>query len=282
MKVKNNMTILDGKSYRDELLKEYKSTIEKENLKIRLDIIQIGDNKESDVYVRNKIKYSKEIGINPVLHHLDENVSEKDLKHLIDELNRNKEVTGIILQSPIPKHLDFEKMANLIDSKKDIDGFTTKNIDNLYHNKETLIPCTVKGIIKLLEHYGIDLDGKRIVIIGRGEIVGKPLALALTNRNATVTLCHSHTSDLSEYTKATDIIISAVGKPRLIKSDMVKNDSIGIDVGISVIDGKMYGDFDYENIKDKMSYITPVPGGVGPMTVAMIMENLIIAKKMEK
>lgn len=275
------MKILDGKKYRDELLDEYKSQIESENLQIRLDIILVGNDYSSQIYVRNKIKYCEFVGIKTVLHHLDENIKEEELIELINDLNNDNSVTGIILQSPVPKHIDFKKCAGLIDSKKDIDGFTMKNIDSLYHNQELLVPCTVKGIIKLLEHYNIPIQGKNVVIVGRGEIVGKPLSLALTNRNATVTLCHSKTKNLGEITKNAEILISAVGKEKLITGDMVKNDFIGVDVGITrTSEGKICGDFDFENVKEKASYITPVPGGVGPMTIAMIIDNLIYTCKL--
>jgi len=276
------MTILDGKKYRNELLEEYKNVIEKEKLKIRLDIILLGNNEASKVYVNNKLKYANEIGIEAVLHHLEEDVTTQEVNCLIKELNENSDVTGIILQSPTPVQIDYDYCASLIAAKKDIDGFTMANTCALYYNEENLLPCTVKGIIKLLEHYGVELEGKNVVIVGRGNIVGKPLALALSNRNATVTLCHSKTTDLTFHTKNADIVISAVGKMNVITSDMVKDGFIGVDVGINSCDGKLYGDFDYENIKDKASLITPVPGGVGPMTIAMIMSNLIDAKRMEK
>lgn len=275
------MKILDGKKYRDELLEKYKYQIESENLQIRLDIILVGNDYSSQIYVRNKIKYCEFVGIKTVLHHLDENIKEEELIELINDLNNDNSVTGIILQSPIPDHINFKKCAGLIDSKKDIDGFTMKNIDSLYHNQELLVPCTVKGIIKLLEHYNIPIQGKNVVIVGRGEIVGKPLSLALTNRNATVTLCHSKTKNLGEITKNAEILISAVGKEKLITGDMVKNDFIGVDVGITrTSEGKICGDFDFENVKEKASYITPVPGGVGPMTIAMIIDNLIYTCKL--
>ncbi len=269
------MEILDGRSLRDKLLGEYEKKIKDNDLKIRLDIIQVGDNSESNVYIRNKIKYASNIGIKVILHKLDENTTEDNIRVLIEELNNNIEVTGIIMQSPIPKNLDYNYLVEKINPKKDVDGFTSYNIESLYHNRENILPCTVKGVLKLLEYYNIVLDGARVVVIGRGEIVGKPLMLALINRNATVTLCHSHTKDLKSITKNADIIISAVGKKDLIKSDMVKEGFIGIDVGISIEDGKMYGDFDYEDVKTKARALTPTPGGVGPMTVAMIMDNLI-------
>ncbi len=276
------MHILDGKKLRDELLEEYKQITEKEHLSIGLDIILVGNNEASEIYVRNKLKYSKLIGVEARLHRLEENTKTDEILNLIDKLNKDKNSTGIILQSPTPKHIDFNLCVEHISPNKDVDGFTTKNIINLYHNNENILPCTVKGIIKLLEHYKIDLEGKNVVIVGRGEIVGKPLSLALENRNATVTLCHSKTTNLKMLTKEADILISAVGKKNIITSDMVKDGFIGIDVGITKIDGKIYGDFDYENLKDKASYITPNPGGVGPMTIAMIMDNLIYMKRKEE
>ena len=271
--------IMDGKALRDKLLNSYKEIIETEKLQIKLAIILVGDNDASAVYVRNKIKFCEEVGIKVDLHHLKESTSEEEVCTLIEELNAQKRVTGIILQSPVPSQIDFDRCAEKIISSKDIDGFTMANVDALYLGKEKLIPCTVKGIIRLLEEYGIDLEGKRVAIIGRGEIVGKPLALALSNRNATVTLCHSKTRDLGEITRLSDIVISAVGKPKLVTENMVKEGFVGIDVGINRENGKLCGDFDYDAIKDKASLITPVPGGVGPMTISMIIDNLIYAKK---
>ncbi len=273
------MTIMNGKEYRDELLEEYKNIIDKEKLQIRLDIILVGDDPASEVYVKNKLKAAEAVGINAVAHRLPSNSTTEKVISLIEKLNNDPVTTGIILQSPTPDSVDFDACASLIVPEKDVDGFTALNIDRLYHNDESLIPCTVKGIIRLLNHYGVDLEGKDVVIVGRGDIVGKPLALALTNRNATVTLCHSHTKDLGSHTKNADILISAVGKKDLIKEDMVKDGFIGVDVGILRVDGKLYGDFAFEEVAPHASLITPVPGGIGPMTVAMIMDNLITTKR---
>lgn len=271
--------IMDGRQVRDELLDNYKKEIEGNKLKIRLDIILVGDNDASRVYVNNKIKYCEYVGIQVELHHLKESVSETELISLINELNDHDEVSGIILQSPVPKHIDFDKCAELIKANKDVDGFTMSNIYNLYLNRESILPCTVKGIIRLLEYYSIDLTSKNVVVIGRGNIVGKPLELALQNRNATVSLCHSKTINLSDYTTKADIIISATGVAKLIKKNMVKEGFIGIDVGINRDNGKLCGDFDFDDIKEKASLITPVPGGVGPMTIAMIIDNLLEEKR---
>ena len=269
------MEILNGAEYRNMLLEKYKD--ETSGLDIKLAIIQVGNNKASDLYVGNKIKYCNNAGIEVDHYHFDE-ATEEEISSLIDSLNNDDEITGIILQSPTPD-IDFDKMAETINPDKDVDGFTSANIYKLYMNDENILPCTVKGIIKLMEFYGIELSGSNVAVVGRGNIVGKPLTLALENRDATVTLCHSKTHDLERIVKSADIVISAVGKPNLIKADMVKDGFIGIDVGINHLDGKLVGDFDFDDVKDKASFITPVPGGVGPMTVAMIIDNLIEMKQ---
>ncbi len=273
------MQIISGTETRKKLLEKYKEIISKNNLKISLVIIQVGDNEASNTYIRNKLKYTKEVGIKSKLMKLDESITEEELINIIKKLNRSK-TTGVILQSPLPSHIDFTKCARLIKDSKDVDGFSTNNLFGIRDNNEQIIPCTVKGILKLFEEYNIDLVGKNIVVIGRSNIVGRPLADALINRNATVTLCHSKTKNLEEYTKNADIVISAVGRPNLINKDMVKKDFIGIDVGINIVDGKLVGDFN-KDVEEKASYLTPVPGGVGPMTVAMIIDNLIILKEKE-
>ena len=276
------MEILNGRKYRKELLEKYKEKIEKEKLSIELHIIFIGDDLASELYVGNKVKYSTQVGIKVEVHRLLETVTEKEVIDLIEKLNKDEKVTGIILQSPIPKHINFYKCVSMINSSKDVDGITKDNIFALYQNKERVLPCTVNGIIMLLEHYDIDFEGKNVVIIGRSEIVGKPLALALTNRNATVTLCHSKTQDLRLKTKEADILISAVGKAKFVTKNMVKAGFIGVDVGINDNNGQLCGDFDYDNIKDYASFITPVPGGIGPMTISMIIDNLIELKRTEE
>lgn len=269
--------ILDGKKVRDTLLSFYKEKIELEKLDITFAIIRVGNDKPSKVYIKNKIKYCSLVGINVQTFELEENTSEEKVISLINKLNNDSNVTGIILQSPVPKHIDFTKCVSNILPCKDIDGFTKENVFNLMHNKKGLFPCTSKGIIKLLKYYNINLSGKNVCIIGRGDIVGKPLIFELLNNNATVSICHSHTKNIKKYTKSADIIISAVGKPNLITSDMVKKSSIIVDVGISVINGKIIGDVDFESVRKVCKYITPNPGGVGPMTIAMIIENLIDA-----
>lgn len=270
------MIKIDGKKYREELLESYKKTIEEEGLKMRLDIIQVGDRPDSLVYAQNKMNVAKRIGIETFLHKFSKTTT-KELCSLVRKLNDDEEVTGIILESPI-EGVDFNRVAEMIDPIKDVDGFTSKNVLALYNGHEILLPCTVLGIIKILDHYDVDLDGKEVTIIGRGK-VGKPLSLALTNRNATVTLCHTHTIDLKKHTSSADIVVTAAGCPKLLKGDMIKDGAIVIDVGMNRVDGKWCGDVDMESMGEKPSLITPVPGGVGPMTVAMIMENLILAER---
>lgn len=266
--------ILDGKKVRDEILSDLRLKIATKNLNITLAILLVGDDKASKIYIKNKEKYCKSVGINVLKYVFNETATEEDVIEVINDLN-DSDITGIILQSPVPEGIDFDKCSNLIDSKKDVDGFTKDNIYNLYLGKKTILPCTVKGIIKLLEYYKIPISGSNVVIVGRGNIVGHPLSLALENMDATVTLAHSKTKNLASITKNADILISATGVKHLITKDMVKYGSTVIDVGVTRVDGKIYGDVDFENIKDIAKYITPNPGGVGPMTVAMIIDNLV-------
>ena len=267
--------ILDGKKLRDELLVQYKEKIKEEKLNITLAIILVGNNEASKLYIKNKEKYCTEVGIKVDKYLLDEDISEKVLINLIKDLNEDEKVTGIILQSPVPDGIDFDKCSGMILPSKDVDGFTKDNVYNLYLNKKSILPCTVKGIIKLLEYYNIEINGKIVAIIGRGNIVGKPLAMALENRNATVSLLHSKTKDLKMFTKDADIVVVACGIPKLLKKEMIKEGSVVIDVGISRVDGKIVGDIDFDNIKDIALFVTPNPGGIGPMTIAMIIDNLI-------
>jgi len=269
--------ILDGKKIKEEILEKLKEKIEKEKISATLAIILASKNEASKIYIQNKRKACEKIGINFEVYTYEETVTEKNIIANINELNSDKKITGIILQSPIYPHLDFDRCASEISPHKDVDGFTKENIYNLYMNKECLMPCTVKGIIRLLEAYKIPVEGQDILIVGRGNIVGHPLSLALTNKNATVTLSHSKTKDLNEKCLKADIIISATGRSNLITEDMVKKETVVIDVGVTRENGKICGDVDYEKVKDKVRYITPNPGGVGPMTVAMIMENIIEA-----
>ena len=267
--------ILDGRKVSNEIIENIKLKIEKLNPKIIFAIIWIGNDEASSIYVNNKIKKCEYVGINVELYHLENDISETEVLNLIDELNNRVDVSGILLQSPIPNHIDINKCFNKIDYRKDIDGFSNVSGGNLYLGNPSFVSCTPKGIIRLMDYYDIDLTGKNVCIINRSNIVGKPLFHLLISRNATVTMCHSKTIDLKKYTKNADIIITAVGKPKFITKDMIKKGSVIIDVGISRVNGKVVGDVDFDHVSKKASYITPVPGGVGPMTIAMVLENIL-------
>lgn len=276
-------TIIDGKELARKTRQNLK--IDCDNLKAqgiipKLAVIMVGDNPASKVYVRNKSKACEEVGIEYEEFLLDEKTTQKDLISLIEELNERKDITGILLQSPIPAHLDINEAFRTISPKKDVDGFHPVNVGKLALGQDTFVSCTPYGVIKMFEEYKIDLEGKNVVIIGRSNIVGKPLIQCCLNKNATVTVCHSRTKDLAEYTKRADIIIVAIGRAKFLKAEMVKDGAVVIDVGINRgEDGKICGDVDFENVSKKASYITPVPGGVGPMTIAMLMNNVIKAAK---
>lgn len=273
------MVLLDGKKVSGEIIEDIKLQISNNNLKIGFAVIWVGNDEASSIYVNNKIKKCEYVGIKVELYHLGNNISEENLLKLIDELNHNDNINGILLQSPLPKHIDATKCFNRIDPKKDIDGFSNLSVGNLCLGKPFHISCTPKGIIRLFDYYNIDLEGKNICLINRSNIVGKPLLHLLLGRNATVTVCHSKTNDIKKFAREADIIISGVGIPNFITDDMIKENSIVIDVGISRVNGKVVGDVDFENVSKKASYITPVPGGVGPMTIAMVLENILNAVK---
>lgn len=269
------MNILDGKKVSEEIIENICKEIKEKNLKLGFAIIWIGNDEASRIYVNNKIKKCEMVGINVELHHLDSTVSESDVLNLIDELNNREDINGILLQSPIPNHIDIKKCFNRINYKKDIDGFSNISMGNLMQGNYKNVACTPKGIIRLLDYYNIPLKGKNVCIINRSNIVGKPLFHLLLEKDATVTMCHSKTRDLKSHTINADIIVSAVGKPKFITEDMVKDGVIIIDVGITRLNGKVVGDVDFDNVKEKALFITPVPGGVGPMTIAMVLENII-------
>ena len=266
------MILLDGKKVSEEITNKVKKEIEDKKLNLTLAIIWVGDNEASRIYINNKIKKCDYVGIKTILYHLDEKTREEEVIKLIDELNNRNDINGIILQSPTPVHINEIKCFNRINYQKDIDGFSNISIGNLSLGCPYYISCTPKGI---LEYYNISLSGKNVVVINRSNIVGKPLLQLLLNKDATVTICHSKTENISLFTKNADIVISAVGIPKYITEDMIKDDAIVIDVGISRVDGKVLGDVDFNNVSKKASYISPVPGGVGPMTIAMILENMI-------
>ena len=257
--------------------------LKKQGIIPKLAVIMVGDDKASQVYVRNKSKACDEIGIEYEEYLKDASITQDELLNLIDELNAREDISGILLQSPIPKHLDIREAFNRIDYKKDVDGFNPINVGKLAIGEDCFISCTPYGVVKLLEANNIKIEGKHVVILGRSNIVGRPLIQCMLNEHATVTVCHSRTQNLKEFTKQADILISAIGKAKFVTEDMVKDGAVVIDVGINRNDeGKLVGDVDYENVEPKTSYITPVPGGVGPMTIAMLMNNVVKAVKINK
>lgn len=273
--------IIDGKKLAKEIREKLKircDDLKKSGIQPKLAVVLIGNDKPSQIYVKNKSKACEEIGIIFKEYLLDEKIEQKELINLIDKLNKDTTVHGILLQSPIPNHLDINEAFRKISPEKDVDGFNPINVGKLVLNQDTFVSCTPFGIMKMFEAYNIDLTGKNVTIIGRSNIVGKPLIQCCLNKNATVTVCHSKTKDLKEHTKKADILIVAIGKSKFITEDMVKNGVVVIDVGINRDEnGKLTGDVDFENIEKKASFITPVPGGVGPMTIAMLMNNVLKA-----
>lgn len=277
---------MNGKELAKEIrgnLKIEVTELKKQGIIPKLAVIMVGDDKASQVYVRNKSKACDEIGIEYEEYLKDASTTQDELLNLIDELNAREDISGILLQSPIPKHLDIREAFNRIDYKKDVDGFNPINVGKLAIGEDCFISCTPYGVVKLLEANNIKIEGKHVVILGRSNIVGRPLIQCMLNEHATVTVCHSRTQNLKEFTKQADILISAIGKAKFVTEDMVKDGAVVIDVGINRNDeGKLVGDVDYENVEPKTSYITPVPGGVGPMTIAMLMNNVVKAAKINK
>jgi len=271
--------IIDGKKIADGILDEIKLKIAKSKTRPGLALVLVGDNPASQIYVNSKEKKCREVGIYVERHNLPKETSEVDLLVLIEKLNQKKEIHGILVQLPLPKHIDENLITNAILAHKDVDGFTSASLGNLVSEKTGMAPATAIASVYLVESTGTKIEGKNAVIIGRSKIVGKPAALLLLEKNATVTICHSKTKDLKEHTKNADIIIAAVGKPKLITKDMVKHGAIVIDVGINRVNEKIVGDVDYENVKEVAGFITPVPGGVGPMTIAMLIKNTLRAKE---
>ena len=275
--------IIDGKALAKKIrenLKQENDKLKEKGITSKLAVILVGDDGASKIYVRNKSKACQDVGIEYEEILLDSNTTMEKLLNVIDGLNNRKDINGILLQSPIPRGLDIKQAFEKIDYKKDVDGFNPINVGKLMIGQDCFISCTPYGIIKMLEEYNIPIEGKHAVVIGRSNIVGKPLSQCLLNKNATITTCHSKTENLKEITKTADILISAVGKVNMVTADMVKEGATVIDVGMNRNDeGKLVGDVDFENVKEKASYITPVPGGVGPMTIAMLMNNVIKATK---
>ena len=277
------MIIIDGKEFSKKILEEIsneqKEIVEKKNLRpAGLAVIIVGENPASQVYVRNKTRACEKVGFYSETIKLEENISENDLIKKIEELNENDKIDGILVQLPLPKHIDELKVINSIKPEKDVDGFSNVNVGKMVIGDESgFLSCTPYGIMQLLEGYDIDVDGKDVVVVGRSNIVGRPMAMMLIQKGATVQVCNSRTKDLSKKLKKADIIVVAVGVPRMIKATDVKEGVVVIDVGINRVDGKLCGDVNYEDVAQKASYITPVPGGVGPMTIASLIKNTFIS-----
>ena len=272
------MQIIDGKALAADLRAELIGKIEKLQRKPGLAVVIVGEDAASKIYVRNKIKACAELGIRSYSYELPESCGQAELESLLDTLASDGNVDGILLQLPLPKGLNAESAIAHIPVEKDVDGFSAYNLGLLLQNKAKTVACTPFGVMKMLEREGIELTGKRAVVLGRSETVGKPMAALLLNANATVTVCHSKTRDLAEICKTADILVVAIGKPKFVTADMVKDGAVVIDVGMNRDEnGKLCGDVDFENVKSKVSRITPVPGGVGPMTITMLMYNTYIA-----
>ena len=271
------MILIDGKMISQKIKEDLKRKMSTLIKKPSLAVIRVGEDEASKIYINLKQKMCEELGINFTEYHLKENIEQEDLLGLIHKLNADEETTAILLQSPIPYHLNILEAFKAISPDKDVDGFNPINVGKLSIGQRTFAPCTPLGVMRLLNEYNIEIEGKNCVVIGRSNIVGRPMAQLLLNANGTVTICHSKTKDLEEITKKADILVVAIGKPGFIKADMVKEGAVVIDVGINRLlnSKKITGDVDFENVKDKCSYITPVPGGVGPMTIITLMENVI-------
>lgn len=262
------MRILDGREVKRIKLEELKNKISRLDRALGLVVIQIGNDPASNIYVKQKSKMALELGFNFRHIKLEENVMESEVLKIIGELNKDEMVDGILVQMPIPKHLEARVIQNAIDPEKDVDGLTDVNMGRLVHGRECLMPCTPLGIYELLTFYDIDISGANVVVVGRSNLVGRPMAEVMINKDATVTLCHSKTKDLTSIIRGADILIVAVGKSKFIKSEMIKDGAVVVDVGINRLDdGSLCGDVDFDNVSSKCSYITPVPGGVGQMTV---------------
>lgn len=273
------MTIIDGKKTAAEIRAQLRGKTaafeEKYGQKVGLAVVLIGEDPASQVYVRNKIRGCEEAGIRSFAHYLPADVTQAEAEELVRALASDDAVHGILVQLPLPRHLNADKILACIPAEKDVDGFSAENIGRLARNEECTVACTPLGVMELLHRYGVEPRGKRAVVIGRSNIVGRPMALLLLNADATVTICHSRTVNLAEECAHADILIAAIGKPNFVTADMVKEGAVVIDVGINRVDGKLVGDVDFAAVSQKASLITPVPGGVGPMTIAMLLQNAV-------
>lgn len=279
------MALISGKEVSQKVKDEIKSQtklLKDKGISVKLAVIIVGDDPASHIYVKNKKKACEYVGFESLEYALDENTSEEELLELIDKLNKDKTVNGILCQLPLPKHIDEKKIIDSISPLKDVDAFHPVNVGKIMIGDYEFLPCTPAGIMRLIESTSYDVSGKDCVIIGRSNIVGKPMAMLMLHKNATVTICHSRTKNIEEKIKKADIVIAAVGIPKFVKGDMVKDGALVIDVGINrMSDGKLCGDVDFDEISKKASFITPVPGGVGPMTISMLMQNTLKAAKLQ-
>jgi len=278
------MQLIDGKSLSNKvqasIAKEVEKLKQEKNIVPGLAVIIVGNDPASHAYVSMKEKACKKAGFYSITHKMPETISQDEIIQIIKMMNNNPHIHGILVQLPLPKHIDTNTILEVIDPKKDVDGFHAYNIGRMVTNLDSFVSCTPLGVMKMFEEYNIDLEGKDVVVIGASNIVGKPMAMLLLNVNATVSITHIYTKDLSQYTTKADIVIVGVGRPNLITADMVKDGVIVIDIGINRLeDGSLVGDVDFENVAPKCSYITPVPGGVGPMTIAMLLSNTLKSAK---
>lgn len=274
--------IMDGKALKGEILSVLAEEVKSLDKVPTLCVIQVGDDEASNVYINQKRKMCNEIGYNFIHEKYDDSITEEELLKNIDRFNSNDNIDAILVQMPLPNGINEKNIQNAVSKYKDVDGLNDSNIIDLINGRDALYPCTACGVVSLLDKYEVILEGSNVVIVGRSSLVGMPLFHMLENRNATVTLCHSKTRNLVDITKNADIIISATGVKNLIKEDMVGDNTVIVDVGITRENGKLYGDVDFDNVSKKASLITPVPGGVGPMTIASLAQNILKAYKMQK
>ena len=278
----NKSIVMDGKSIKKNILEELKEEVSLLEVKPKLVVIQVGNDDASNVYIKQKKKMAEYIGYEYEHIKLESTITTEEILNIIDGLNNDKKVNGIMVQMPLPKGIDTDKIQNAVIPEKDVDGLSDMNAGLLFHNKDALFSCTPYGVMELLKRYNISLEGKNAVVVGRSNLVGKPMGMMLLNAGATVTVCHSKTKDIEKITKKADILISCVGKAKFITKDMVKKGSVVIDVGITRSEEGLCGDVDFIEVAPNTKYITPVPGGVGPMTVAMLGMNVMKAYKEQK
>ncbi len=269
--------IIDGKAVAQQVEAEVREALAAMPFKPGLVAVRVGNHPASEIYVRNKARKAQELGLRGMERVFDPSMREADLLAEIDRLNGDDEVDGILVQLPLPKQIDPKKVIDSIDPAKDVDGFHPVNVGLLHLGRPTLVPCTPAGVMRLLASTGVSIAGSHAVVVGRSNIVGKPVAALLLQQNATVTICHSRTRDLAAVTREAEILVAAIGKPRFVTAEMVRKGAVVIDVGINRVEGKLAGDVDFQRVREVASWITPVPGGVGPMTIAMLMKNTVAA-----